>query len=75
MLFFDMFIGFGDLIKTLKDKTPATTKTTQRGRAAKMELNCKTYLKDTIIIGIFSELSRIFRASYKAFIKVCQGGN
>jgi hypothetical protein len=33
MLFFDMFIGFGDLVKTLKDKTPATTKTTQRGRA------------------------------------------
>ena len=28
-----MFIGFGDLIKILKDKAPATTKTTQRGRA------------------------------------------
>ena len=33
MWLFDMFIGFVDLEKTLKDKTPATTKTTQRGRA------------------------------------------
>ena len=33
MWLFDMFIGLGDLVKTLKDKTPATTKTTQRGRA------------------------------------------
>ena len=33
MLLFDVLIVFGDLEKTLKDKTPATTKTTQRGRA------------------------------------------
>ena len=35
MLLFDVFIGFGDRLKILKDKTPATTKTTQRGRADK----------------------------------------
>ena len=27
----------------------------------KKELNCKTYLKDIVIIGIFSGLSRMFR--------------
>jgi hypothetical protein len=33
MLLFDVFIRFVNLVKTLKDKPPATTKTTQRGRA------------------------------------------
>ena len=33
MLLFDRFIGFGDLEKIVKNEVPATTKTTQRGRA------------------------------------------
>jgi hypothetical protein len=32
---FDEFIRFVNLVKTLKDKHPATTKTTQQGRADK----------------------------------------
>jgi len=37
MWLFNLFIGFGNEVKMLKDKPPATTKTTQRGRADKNE--------------------------------------
>jgi hypothetical protein len=38
-----MFIGFGDLVKTLKDKAPAITKQPSEAGLIKMELNCITY--------------------------------
>jgi hypothetical protein len=68
-----MFIGFGDLVKTLKDKAPATTKTTQRGRADKNGTELWKTKEDMIIIDIFLWLSRFFRPFSRPVIRGCEG--
>jgi hypothetical protein len=64
MLFFDTFIGFGDLEKYQRQDPQQQQKQPSEARLINKELNCERLNKDMVIIGTFSWMSRIFKASY-----------